>query len=70
MAAAADLGGPCLRAVEDGIVETDREQDVAFFPVFALERSFHFAAYPGAIDGVPGEDQHEFVVNMDRLLDA
>jgi len=61
---------PRCIAIHDGIVYTNGEQDCSAVPAFSLKSSFDFVFYPRALDRVLGENDEQFVMKADRIINA
>ncbi len=67
---ALDILCPWLGAVQDSPVYTDRIQHIWYILRFLVQCSFHFIGHPTAINRVLRQDQQQFIVQSDRLINT
>ena len=63
-------GSPVGGALEDGVINADRKKDIALLPDLSIECCFYFVADPSTFDRTLGEDEEEFVLHLDSLVNA
>ena len=70
MSGAANLGSPLLRRIHYGFIDADREKDCLVLALLAFECSMHFALHPSALHRGIGQDDHDLVVDPNRLFNG
>ncbi len=70
MAHPSNVSGPGLLGLHHRLVQFDGEQDQLALLLFFLEGGFDFFFYPGAFNGMLRENQQQFVMDANRLVNA
>src|SRR6266851_4763446 len=70
MARAAKLRGPCLGSLHYLLIEPDRKEHLALLSLLFLHCRFDLIFDPGACNGMLGEQEQQFVMQMDRFINA
>jgi len=66
----ADIPYPSGSGVHHGVIEPNGKEDGRFrWLAFPLEGQFHFPLDPITLHSMFGEDQQQFVLFLDRLVD-
>ena len=60
---------PVCGAGEDGVVEAEGVEDLTVLLDYEVEGAVDFVFDPGACDGVGGEEEEEFVLEVDGFVD-
>ena len=70
MPRSANIGRPWLRRFHHGFIEANGEEYQAVFTVFPFARGVHFTLHPSALHGGLGQNDHNLVVDPNRLFNA
>src|ERR1035438_7784520 len=66
----ANVGRPWLRCFHYGFIDADWEKDLPVFAALAFHCSVHFTLYPPALHRGVGQNDHDLVVDTNRLFNT